>query len=266
MSKLGYKWLNNVWLSKTAILCCNALLLPFVLPLIAWLVICQCYSAVLSGVSGSVGGATVLTLIGLLPCALVYAVGLAGAVYCYKEMLVDGNMDVRRQFARGIKKNALKYLLFIFILWLSSVAVTITPTLYSYMGISLLYGIGLAVSIFQLLVIAPAMCLCMMQCAFYDDKLRHCLINSFKLCFMRPLRTIGVTLVSALPFCLCPILPFVPQLVFWVLFSVVGVSIGMIFYIRYAKRYFDSVVGRIQSTDDVVVLGKDDPPAEIVIE
>lgn len=260
VSKLNYKWLNNVWVSKSAILCVNALIAPFALPLIAWIVICACYSALLSA-SQAVGGGIILTALGLLPCALIYAVGLAGGVYSYKCMLVDGDMSVRKTFARGIRKNAGRYILFVFIMWLSSALAAITPTLYSFMGNSLLYGVGLAVSIFQLLIAAPAMCLCMLQCAYYEDKLRYCFSNAFKLYFMRPLRSTGVTLLCALPFLLCVILPFVVQLVFWALFVVIGVSIGIIFFLRYAKGVFDGVTERIAQTEDICVLGADDAPA-----
>lgn len=258
MARNGFKWLNNIWVSKSALLTVNALLLPFGAPLIAWLVICQCYSALLSGLSGAVGGAAALTLIGLLPCSLLYAVGLSGALQSVKSVLVDGNMDIRRNFSSGIRKNAPKYIPIAFVMWASSSFAVMTPSLYLAIGNGILYGVGLAVSVFQWLVVMPAMCLATVQCAFYDDKLRYCFSNAFKLYFMRPLRTLGVTALCALPFALCAIFPFVWQLVFWVLYSVAGVSIGTIFYVWYGKRYFDEIVGRVGKTDDVVALGKDD--------
>lgn len=236
---------------------CNALTLPFALPVIVWLIICQCYSALLVNLGGAVLGSVVLTMLGLLPCALVYAVGLAGAVNCYKCALVDGEMDVRRRFARGIKKNALKYMLFVFIMWLSSCIAIITPTMYSYMGVSILYGVGTAVAIFQLLVLVPAMCLAMVQCVFYEDKLRHVFANSFKLYFMRAFRMIGVTAISALPFLFCLLFPFGWQIAFWVVYAVIGVSVGITFMLWYGKRYFDAVTCNYE--DDVVTLCKDDP-------
>ena len=106
----------------------------------------------------------VLASVGMLPCMLVYSIGLAGALYCYKSMLVDGNMDVRKRFGAGIRKNGLKYLLFAFIIWLSLSLAVITPTLYSYIGAGLLYGAGIAASVIQAAVLVPAMCLAAVEC------------------------------------------------------------------------------------------------------
>ncbi len=260
VARPGYKWLNNIWLGKGAIVGCNAMLLLFSVPLIVWLIICQCYSALLINMGGAVGGSIVLTLLGMLPCSLIFAVGLSGALYCDKCILVDGYMDIRRRFVEGIKKNALKYLLFTFIMWLSVAIAIITPSMYSLMGISIMYGVGTAIAVIQLLVLAPAMCIAMLQCVYYDDKLRCILGNAFKLYCMRAFRMIGVTIVSALPFVFPVIFPFGWQIAFWVIYAVVGVSVGMIFALWYAKRYFDAVVGNFE--DDVVTLCKDDEPIE----
>lgn len=260
VARAGYKWLNNIWLGKGAVIGCNAMLLPFSLPVIVWLVISQCYSSLLVRTGGAVGGSVILTFLGLLPCALILAVGLSGALYCNKCTLVDGEMDIRHRFAVGIKKNAPKYMLFTFIMWLSTALAVITPTLYSYMGVSILYGVGTAIAIIQLLLVAPTMCIAMAQCVYYDDKLRYVFPNAFKLYFMRPIRMTGVAIVSALPFVFCMLFPFGWQVAFWVIYVVVGVSVGMIFYLWYAKRYFDAVVGNFE--DDVVALSKEDTVAD----
>ncbi len=257
MARSGSKWLNNIWYGKSAVVGCNAMLLPFVLPLIVWIVLSQCFSALLSGITGTVGGAVVLTVLGLLPCGLIYSVGLAGAVFCTKNALVDGNMDIKHRFAQGIRKNAPRYLLFTFLMWLSMGFAVITPTLYAYMGISILYGIGLVVAVFQFAVIGPVMCLAMIQCAFYDDPLKYNFTNAFKLYFMRPFRMIGVTILSSLPFVFCLLFPFGWQMAFWVIYSVVGVSVGIVFALWYCKRYFDKVTCGCEN--DVVAFCKDDP-------
>lgn len=260
MLKFGSKWLNNVWLSKSAILGCNALLLPFALPFIAWTVICQCYSAVLRAASGAVGGGIVLTLIGMLPCVLMYSLGLAGALYSYKSMLVDGHMDMRKRFGCGIRKNGPKYLLFSFIIWLSLSLAVITPTLYSFMGISVLYGMGIAAAVIQAAVLIPTMCLAAVECAYYDESLRYALGNAFRLYFMRTFGTIGVTVLGALPLLVCALTPFIAQLVLWVLYAVAGTSVGIVLWLWYGKRFFDRVIGSAQ-TEEQVVLGEDDGSA-----
>lgn len=253
----GHKWLNNVWLCKSAIVSCNALALPFALPFIAWTVVCQCYSAVLRAASSAVGGGVVLASVGMLPCMLVYSIGLAGALYCYKSMLVDGNMDVRKRFGAGIRKNGLKYLPFAFIIWLSLSLAVITPTLYSYIGAGLLYGAGIAASVIQAAVLVPAMCLAAVECAYYDETLRAALGNAFRLYFMRTFRTIGVTVLCALPIAACALTPFIAQLVLWTTYSVLGTAFGIIFWLWYGKRFFDGVIGRSEVVEQVA-LGADD--------
>ena len=236
------KWLKRVWLHKAALVGCNAMLLPFLLPTVAWIVICLCYSTLLSAATGAVGGAFVLMILGLLPCCLIHAVGLAGAVYCYKSLYWDGNGDIRKTFAAGIRKNALTYMLCLFIMWLSFALAVVTPTLYTYTGNAILAGAGGAVAVIQSLLIVPAMCIVVVQCAFYADKLRNRFVNAFKLYFMRPLRTIGLTVACALPFAVCMLLPFVPQLVFWVLYAVIGVTLAITLYLVRAKIRFDAIV------------------------
>lgn len=236
------KWLKRVWLHKAALIGCNAMLLPFLLPTAAWIVICLCYSALLSAATGVVGGAFVLLILGLLPCGLIYAVGFSGATYCHKSLYWDGNGDIRKTFAAGIKKNALTYLLCFFIMWASLAVAFVTPTLYTYMGNAILAGAGGAVAVIQSLIIVPAMCIVLAQCAFYTDRLRSRFYNAFKLYFLRPLRTLGLTVACMLPFAICTFLPFVPQLVFWVLYAVVGVTVAITLYLVRVKARFDAIV------------------------
>ncbi len=238
------KWIKRVWVNKGALIGCNAMLFPFAMPLIAWIVICQCYSALLSGISTAVGGAIVLMFLGLLPCSLIYAVGLAGAVCCYKKLFWEGDGAIRRSFAIGIKKNAPTYLLCIFIMWISVSLAVLTPTFYSYVGIALLAGAGSAVAVIQSLAIIPVMCIVIVQCAFFEDKLKYRFANAFKLYFMRPLRTVLFTVLSVLPFAVCMLLPFIAQLVFWVLFITVGVTFGITVCLVNIKNYFDFVMKR----------------------
>lgn len=238
------KWFKSIEDSWSSILYGNALLLPFALPIIAWIVICQCYSALLSAASQAVGGGIVLMCLGLLPCAEIYAVGLAGAVWLNKCILYDGNMGVFKRFGEGIKKNALKYMLFVFIMWMSSAIAIITPALYSLIGIGILFGIGSVIAIGQAFVIIPTMCLAMIQCVFFEDGAKIHLANAFKLYFIRPLKTIGVTLLVMLPFVICMVLPFIWQLAFWVVYVVVGVSFGLIFRLIRGKTYFDWVIAK----------------------
>ena len=238
------KWFKNIEQNWASILYGNALLLPFTLPIIAWLVICQCYSALLGAASQAVGGGMVLMCLGLLPCAEIYAVGLAGAVWLNKCILYDGNMGILKRFAEGIRTNALKYMLFVFLMWLSSSLAMITPALYSLIGNAILFGVGSVVAIGQTLLIIPPMCLAMIQCVFFEDKLRLHLSNAYKLYFIRPFKTIGATLLSMLPFTLCMFLPFIWQLAFWVVYVVVGVSFGLLFRLIRGKMYFDWVLAR----------------------
>ena len=244
-------WFRNIEVNWSSIIGGNALLAPFSLPLIAWIVICQCYSALLQGASQTLGGGVVLMCLGMLPCAEIYAVGLSGAVWLNKCVLYDGNMGISRRFREGIKRNALKYMLFVFLMWLSSSLAIVTPALYSLIGIGILFGIGCVVAIGQALVIIPAMCLAMVQCVFFEDKLRCHLSNAFRLYFIRPLKTVGVTLVAVLPFAVCMFLPFIWQLAFWVIYMVVGVSCGVLFRLIRGKMYFDFVISHAKAKDSI---------------
>lgn len=240
------KWFKSFEDNWASILGGNALLLPFSVPLIAWLVICQCYSALLSGAAHALGGSVVLTFLGILPCAEIYAVGLSGAVWLDKCILFDGNSGVLKRFGEGIRKNAPKYMLFTLIAWLSSALAVITPFSYVYIGNGWLLGAGIVVGAFQALVLIPVCCLAMIECVFYDDPVIKHLSNAFKLYFIRPLRTAGVTALCALPFVICTLLPFIWQLACWVIYSVAGVSFGIIFRLVRGKNFFDFVISKAE--------------------
>lgn len=244
--KFNDKWFRIVEQNWSSVLGGNALLLPFALPLIVWLVICQCYSALLKDAMDAIGGALILTCVGLLPCVLIYFVGIAGTVNVNKSILFDGSANVAKSFRQGIKKNALRYLLFGFVMWLSFSVAVITPSLYSLMGKGLLHGMGSVVAIVQAFAVIPITCLAITQSAFYNDNLHDCFANAVKLYFIRPLKTIGLTIVAMIPFCICVFLPFVWQLVFWVVYMVVGVSFGLIFLLVCHKAYFDWVIAQSQ--------------------
>lgn len=242
--KFDDRWFKIIEQNWSTVLYGNALLVPFTLPLIAWIVICQCYSALLNDAMNAVGGGFVLICLGLLPCVEIYAVGLSGISLVNKNFLFDGTSATIKGFGQGIKKNALRYMLFAFIMWLSFSIAVITPSLYSIIGISILYGVGSFVAIVQSLAVIPICCLAMTQCVFFDDPLSSCFSNAIKLYFIRPLRTIGITIIVMIPFCLCMIFPFIWQLVFWVLYMVVGISFSLIFILIKHKSYFDWVIAK----------------------
>ncbi len=241
----GKGFLKTVESYWTTLICANALFLPFALPAAAWLVICLCFSAILMGASQYLGGALILTMLGLLPCMLIGSVGAAGLVYSHKQLFWDERGGAAKTFGEGIKQNWARYLLFGFLIWLSLFIAVTAPALYISTNMHwLAAGAFVGVSVLQSLIFIPCFMLMAAETAFYTDSLKNVFANAFKLYFLRPFRLTFFAVISVAPVALIIFLPFVWQLAGWVIYLAALVTFSVTFWLSRAANLFDFVTRR----------------------
>ncbi len=220
----------------------NAILTTFFLPWAAWTVICQCYCALLIGAEQPAGVALTIWSIGNLPCFLLIAVGLSGAMKCCANLYFEDDGRVKEGFRQG-RSNMRKYCVYAVVLWLSlSLAVngwvwcplTDMPGLFA--------GLCVGFALLQFVFVSTTVSVCAGQNLYFTDKFSDTVSNAVKIVLARPGKTIGCAFLTALPFALIMLLPFVPQLIGWTAVLAFGLSAILLIPVVKHKMTFDEMI------------------------
>ena len=220
----------------------NAILTTFFLPWAAWTVICQCFSALLIGAEQWVGVALTIWSIGNLPCFLLIAIGLPGAMKCCANVYFEDDGRVKEGFRQG-RSNMCKYCVYALALWLSlflAVNAWVWCPLTDMPG--LLAGMCVGFALLQFVFVSTTVSVCAVQNLYFTDKFSDTVSNAVKIVLAKPGRTIGCAFLTVLPFALITLLPFVPQMVGWTVVLVVGLSAILLIPVVKHKRTFDEMI------------------------
>ena len=224
----------------STVLAINSVFALFALPSVAWCVICQCFSSLLLGQSQSVSAALVLWCIGNLPCVIVLFIGLALTSKACSNLYFDENANVKDSFSQG-KKNILKYCLCALILWLSLSVLVLCFTWAPKIEMpQIVLVLCFCVTFLQFVFVLGWTFTCLTQNLFYKDKLLDVAKNSLKIIFIKPM-TVLWTILSILPFVSAALLPFIWQLVAWLVVLITLPTFFITLVIVQHKKIFDRI-------------------------
>lgn len=218
----------------------NSVFALFCLPWAVWTIVCQCFSVLLVGASEAVGGALSLWCMGNLPCFLLLAVGLGGVTKCCANLYYEDSGNVSDGFRQG-GKNTGKYCLYAVLLWLSLSAAVLSTVWVGKINLPDLVAYALAaVAVVQFVFVLSWVFTCATQNLFYFDKWSDVATNGWKLVFTK-LSFVGWALLTISPIVVTVLLPFVWQLVAWVITLVLlPVPLVLVVVVNY-KKVFDAV-------------------------
>ena len=189
----------------------------------------------------------------LIGAAAVAAIGVSGASYCIRRILLThGEMKIK-SFFRGIKTGYLKTLLpaIVFIVFLFS-----TVAVYDWMNLEIATGgnKGGAITAFVFMIIAIVAlglyCLWLFAVGTsYKLKFKTMLKNALALLLKTPLQTALMASFTFIPAWLCLIGGWVQSIAFFV-FVILGVSFMLLSWTAYSQWVFDMVVTPVVASDE----------------
>ncbi len=243
MKRETLEFWKNFGANWTSLLAANVLLFPFMLPLAAWIIICQCYSSLIMISGAPFYYYYIISYGGLLLTTLLYFIGLSGYVNAVAGIVFQLRGDVRQMFKEGLKKNVGRYLLNGLAVWGSATIAVASSVIWLATDFNVLFiGAAVAISLLQTLIVVPTAFLNMAQNVFFEDKMGDTLKNSLKILLVKPSVTLFAAL-AVLPFAITIILPFVAQTSAWILYGFAFVTFSAVSFLLKAKRTFDGITG-----------------------
>ena len=191
---------------------------------------------------------TIPLLLILIPCITLLGLPFAGMIYTIRNLVWGESVSVRIDYWKGIKTGWKQYLLTFFVL-----GVLITAFVYAFMLFKIqiamsmadAFGyIALAVAILGIVVIAGVSVFMLPAMSMYNLRW-HKHVKNGALLFIATLpQTLGIIILTALPFVLGSLLGSLVSMVVSMLVVVVGVSFIVLMWTVYAQYVLDKSVNK----------------------
>ena len=191
---------------------------------------------------------TIPLLLLLIPCITLLGFPVAGMVYTVRNLVWGESVSVRVDYWKGIKTGWKQYLLTFFVL-----SILITAFVYAFMLFKIqvamemadAFGyIALAVAILAIVIIAGISIFMLPAMSMYTLRW-HKHVKNGALLFIATLpQTLGILVLTALPFVIGTLLGSLVQMIVSMLVIIIGVSFYVLMWTVYAQYVLDKSVNK----------------------